>query len=387
MKNVIRLIGLAAFASAIAFSLATCKGAGVGGGGGGTAAQDPWAKAPVTNISTAAGLATALNNITAPGYYVMNVTAPLTFTDGIVMKGKGVNIALQGPGGNRAAAPTGSAIILNGDALKIEDGAACRLASITVYSDTSDDGALIFVGGSGSSLEIMNGAVITAAQRVGIITDGGSVTMSGGEIKDCGGQGVFLEASSSFTMKGGTINGNIGDGVSIQSNNNGVTMSGGVIRNNNDGIHFLPSSTNSTLNITGGTISGNDGIGVCIENRNINVTMSGGTISDNAMNGVCIEGENNNFTMSGGSIGGNNFWGLTLWRGVNLGFEKQKGAVIYGNTSGNKNANGAISVFNFNGDLELLALRDDADSGAVYAAKINAAGNGIDSGSKVGDWD
>jgi len=189
----------------------------------------------------------------------------------------------------------------------------------------------------------------------------------------------------------GTIE--IKNGVEV-SNNNGIVpapgvwlytgkfiMSGGTITNCTTGVGASVADK-ASIEIIGGTISDNEAPGILLleESENCTVTISGGTISGNRGSGVEIYGVGNTFTMSGGVISKNSDWGLIL-SGANSEFVKQSGAIIYGNTGDNKNGSGAIQVYL--GDNNPAPARiGDAGSDAVYAAKINAAGDGIVPGSQ-----
>jgi hypothetical protein len=187
-------------------------------------------------------------------------------------------------------------------------------------------------------------------------------------------------------MSGGTIE--KGErGVSANGDGAAITISGGTIRDNlYEAICTQPDSKNTKINISGGTITGSPyGLSII---GNATIKMSGGTISGNSVTGVGIwkEAAGSSFTMSGGNIGGNGDWGLTV-RSANSGFEKQKGAVIYGNSSSNKNTSGAICVMDNTELNNLLVRKGDAASDVVYAAKLNAAGNGVVADSVKGEWD
>jgi hypothetical protein len=187
-------------------------------------------------------------------------------------------------------------------------------------------------------------------------------------------------------MSGGTIRSNTGSGIGTWgvSKNQVITISGGTIKDNKDkGIGVY--GENNTVNMTGGTISDNGDKGVSIEGNNNEVHMTGGTISGNKDIGVLVS-SNSTFTMSGGTIGKNKYWGLFL-TGADSGFEKKKGAIIYGNSGDNKNGDGAIEVYCSKKESNSLRLVVDAEKDEVYAAKINSGQNGIVEGSKQGpNW-
>jgi hypothetical protein len=87
--------------------------------------------------------------------------------------------------------------------------------------------------------------------------------------------------------------------------------------------------------------------------------------------------------MSGGTIGKNGTWGLHL-TGASTEFEKKKGAIIYGDSGGNKNVSGAIWVQFTENQSNNMELKVDAGKDDVYAAKINSGKTDIVAGSKQG---
>jgi hypothetical protein len=226
-----------------------------------------------------------------------------------------------------------------------------------------------------------------------------SFTMSGGTIKNNANNGITLRDDSencTVSISGGTISGNSGDGVAIEGKGHSATISGSITTTiigsiNLRGISVGVKSEDCVVNIDNGKITGNGIEGVLIMGTGNRVFMRDGEIS-NSIKGVLINdnanehgldpnylpGGNNFFNMSGGVISRsvpdqdpNDGSGLFL-TGVNNGFEKGMGAVIYGNAAGNNsNQGGAIRVSCDNsGHYKFLPI--DAASNEVYAATINA---------------
>jgi hypothetical protein len=190
----------------------------------------------------------------------------------------------------------------------------------------------IAVSGSSAFLTMKAGAKITGnsvsmGQGGGVIvSQGGSFTMTGGEISDNSaayGGGVYVSNSGSFTMNGGKISGN-----STSSEGGGVCV-----------------FTNGSFTMNGGEISGNNassGGGVAVYYKNGSFTMNGGEISGNNATGSILSNGcgggvyvyyDCTFTMSGGEISGNS---ARIGGGVSAGincFSKTGGGVIYGSNT------------------------------------------------------
>jgi len=350
--------------------------------------------------ATAANFNDVINSIKAkPGNYVINLTGDLIDYPGALVETAGVNITVKGTGANKIT-------------WKYVDGKpplfwvkAGKLSfeniNLSRAVGNTQDWPLIVAEKDGT-IEIKNGVVLSTDINVGVMSSG-ALIMSGGTIKNCG---VWL-GGGTFTMSGGTIeNGEIGTNGSGLS----ITMKGGTIRGDGNGISLWGDSENCTVNISGGTISGNGGNGVVLdgkndkltmtggtisgsggdgiilgdESKNCTVTISGGTISGNGGTGVLLVGSGNTFTMSGGTIEKSKNYGLRL-DGADVGFEKKKGAVIYGDSGVNKNGDGAIRVKCQKNDSNSLQLKVDAGKDDVYAAKINAGQTDI-TGKQGPNW-
>jgi hypothetical protein len=187
----------------------------------------------------------------------------------------------------------------NSGLFMVSSGASLILKDIVIDGDkdtfNNNIRTVILLNGATASLKLQDGAVIKNNRgRFGgaILVYGGTLTMSGGEIKGNGsmdgeGGGVWILGGGIFTMSGGEISGNTarwGGGVNVSHGT--FTMIGGRISDNDAGGG-------------GGVCSGNYGSGGAF-------TMSGGKISDNNASlggGVWIA--NGTFGMSGGEVRGN----------------------------------------------------------------------------------
>jgi hypothetical protein len=172
-------------------------------------------------------------------------------------------------------------------------------------------GGAVCVGTAGSASDgefIMAGGEIsgnTAGLGGGVLVYKGSMTMTGGIIKDNrntdsygnvpgSGGGVYLNEYTSLTMSAGVISENGGtktdNGGGVMVEGHGVfTMNGGEILNNTSsskggGVYIAPYGECA---MSDGTISGNvsaSGGGVSVSNYGGKFTKTGGTISGNTPN-------------------------------------------------------------------------------------------------------
>jgi uncharacterized repeat protein (TIGR02543 family) len=199
-----------------------------------------------------------------------------------------------------------------------------------IYSNTADSGGGVHNAGTFS----LFGGVIsdnTAITRGGGIWNfGGPLSMSGGEISNNtarSGGGIFN--ADSFSLFGGVIFGNTGGVYNVAT----FVMSGGEISDNN-GIGVFNSV--GKFSLFGGVISNNNGGGV----YNLeSFTMFGGVISNNiASNGGGVYNGASNFfarfTMFGGVISNNT---AVAGGGVYMGggFVELHNGSILGNTASN----------------------------------------------------
>ena len=160
-----------------------------------------------------------------------------------------------------------------------------------------------------------------AASGGGIYTEGGTVTMSGGEIKGNNaansGGGIALDKSGTLTLSGGKITGNnakdgsgicIGTRANTDDNTGTVTMTGGEVSNNTatdygGGVAVLHGSfTMSNGKVSGNTATKAGGgiYGLNDSKAKGEITVSGGEISGNTAN------------MSGSLAGGGIYSGYKL---------------------------------------------------------------------------
>ena len=220
----------------------------------------------------------------------------------LIFSGDNITIHLKGIGKGKTIA-----LADNGSLFTINNGITLILENLTLTGADSNKNALVRIN-SGGSLQLNKGAKISGNNGDGVYNNGGTFTMTDGEISGNNGgvrndvtyvtiDGEYLTINGTFTMTGGTISGN----TSLFS-----STSGGV---HNTGIFTM----------TGGEISGNIGGGVYNTGT---FTMSGGIISNNTSssfdgggvhNGIIytmIDGVylavNGTFTMTGGEISGNN---------------------------------------------------------------------------------
>ena len=166
-----------------------------------------------------------------------------------------------------------------GNLFTVNNNATLILENITINGGRPNNGggSLVRVN-SGGTLVVDNGAILqnnNSAWAIGggvYVSDGGTFTMTGGEISgnnsNSASGGVFVNSGGTFTMNGGKI-----------SQNSSIGAGGGV---------FV--SANSTFTMNGGEISGNSsassldgGGGVFVSGGGI-FTMNGGEISKNTSN-------------------------------------------------------------------------------------------------------
>lgn len=168
----------------------------------------------------------------------------------------------------------------------------------------------------------------------------------GGYITGCNGVAVTVDKGCFFTLNAGSIVGNTRGGVLVQGGT--FTMEGGEISYNTSTIQEFGGGvevgtylgayggTDATFTMKGGKISHNtapNGGGVRVSNKSTFI-MKGGKISDNtAENGGGVAIQNGNFNMEGGEISNNtagqNGGGVLAYTNVTL-----SGGIISNNTAG-----------------------------------------------------
>jgi hypothetical protein len=255
------------------------------------------------------------------------------------------------------------------------------------HAENIENWALISNIGSGT-IEVKDGVILTGDEEApdsdGVYLEGGTFTMSGGEIsglrngillygdeiklnisggtiKDNGNTGVVIVGSdNTIDVSGGTFinNGNEdgGSGVGIQGSGNTVTITGGTFSgNSHNGISFSEATnceliisggtfkdhgydgvsiqgTQNTVTVTGGAFSGNSHNGIWVGSTDCELTISGGTFEDNESNGVCISGTENTITISGGEIS-NNESGISFWEAIDCTLTIEDKAIISNNSN------------------------------------------------------
>jgi hypothetical protein len=311
---------------------------------------------------TAANFGSTIDSIRGtPGNYLINLTGDALDYNGVQMRNADVNITVRGTGSNRIT-------------WKHQEN---RPPLFEVYA-----GKLIL-----ENINLGRSEGDSTAWTLLVIRNSGTIEMRQGVTltENLPSPGVYLEGKGTFIMSGGIIE-NCSIGIYSAGDGDSITMSGGIVRNNSSlGIGL--GGTNSTLTITGGTII-NNGVngGINVVGTKHTITMSGGEISggagDDGFNGIHMALTSNDCTViirGNAVIKGNNF-GVRL-RGANNSFDKQTGAIIYGNNAGaNSNRSGAIHVLE-----SVITKTSDMESNVVYAIKTNADGTGIVPGSQRPD--
>jgi hypothetical protein len=234
---------------------------------------------------------------------------------------------------NRSGSNTGSLFTVESNAsLTLKGNGNAQLVLDGGSEDELNAEAPLVTVNSSGTLTMNDGAVLknnkitVSYSGSGVRMNGGTFTMTGGEISGnkttTNGGGIYLASGSKFNMSGGTIS---------------DTMASGT-----DGGGGVYVASGGTFTMSAGSISDNtaaaNGGGVHIGNSS-SFTMENGTISGNFSNGngggVYASGT---FTMNGGTISGNtttgNGGGVCLYSGT---FTKTDG-IVYGANAGD-NAN------------------------------------------------
>jgi hypothetical protein len=224
--------------------------------------------------------------------------------------------------------------------------------NVTLKGLTTNNSALVYVGGASASLTMKAGAKISGNSSTGygggVFVRYGSFTMSGGEISDNSttgyGGGVAVVNNSTFTMKAGAkISGN-----SSAINGGGVAVVAAV-------------NANASFIMSGGEISGNSG------------NLGGGVF-------VII----GSFSMEGGEISGNSAsigGGVCVYpnSGVSGSFSKTGNSVIYGDNDGTPFPdNGSVTDNTAkNGNTNGHAVHYQDGSNRYYRDDILGSGDNI----------
>lgn len=286
-----------------------------------------------------------------------------------------------------------------------------------------DGGKLAIADGAA----LQNNQIATAADGGAVnVSNGGSVTMSGGTISNNkatmiespgAAGGVYVGSGGSFDMTGGTISGNAslrGSAVQLGGSSGKTatfTMSGGTI---SDNTYFKGKSDEtggavyvgyySNFELSGGTLANNEGYqggAVSVsdrgsENPTAMFTMTGGTISDNsAYTGGGIYSYSNGVKLLGGTISGNTardlgggvysegnsyHWSsLTISDALVTGNSaSEQGGGVWVCPTGSALLNGSVAVFGNTsdkvGDDFVSAAVNDNKSGNTLATRILGGG-------------
>ncbi|MDR1154873.1 MAG: hypothetical protein LBL04_09175 [Bacteroidales bacterium] len=197
---------------------------------------------PVVHNISAADLKTTLEQITAAGNYIVNVTGNTTLTDAadsesnIILATAGATVSLRGVGGNTVTTEHDASI------LRITEGKLI-LRNITL-SKTGSKMPTLFIDANGT-VEINEGVYITGSgesTNAGVNVNGGAFLMKGGEIhghrRAGGGAGLFIHTGGVFRMDGGKIYDNTADyggGMFIRDAGSRFIMNGGELYDNHSG--------------------------------------------------------------------------------------------------------------------------------------------------------
>jgi hypothetical protein len=227
--------------------------------------------------------------------------------------------------------PTINKIFVSGELNNTTEGGAWERASDGANgfrSSGGDAGSVFNLIGTGKPITVSGVSNATlrgvSGKRVLSVTDGAditfeNITVTGGNISNDDGGGIYISGSSRIKFSGGTITGN------TARSGGGIYVNDGTDDGHYDLILLNSSITNNTATGTavggianGDTASFAGGGGIYI-NRYADVWLAGGTVSNNTTSGsgggVLINGfaENNGgergweygFLMSGGSIANN----------------------------------------------------------------------------------
>jgi hypothetical protein len=284
--------------------------------------------------------------------------------------------------------------ILAGAPINVSDaGTPGKTVSI---SGPPEGNAAITLGADGESLlnirgcRVIMGGNLTldgnGSQVVVNIAEGGTFSMSGGEIKGGLWYGVYIDKGGTFSMSGGEISGNSVNNVVVY--NGGFTMSGGKIHDSNDsGVVIVEGS----FSMDGGEIYDNYELGVyswADEGQSKVFTMGGGEIyrngtgvqvnsgtefnmtsgiiynnrkvdgEDNVVDGCGVDVPNGTFSMSGGDIYGNSEVGVQI---TGSGMFSMDGGEIYGNN------NAGVLVYNGGFTMSGGKIHDSNNFGVIMA--------------------
>ena len=140
---------------------------------------------------------------TVPGNYAVNISGGAVFDSYVLLSG-GVKVSLRGSGGI-ISSPGAACLFV------VETGAKLILRDLTLDGENTDTHIIVIYGGD---FVMENGAFLTRGPFGAIDINGGTFTMNGGEIYDCGGDldtiSVYGAKASFRKNSGGIIRGKTG---------------------------------------------------------------------------------------------------------------------------------------------------------------------------------
>jgi len=248
---------------------------------------------------------------------------------------------------------------------------------------TGNSGSLLSVTSS-ASLNIAEGVVLrnNRAQAGGAVNiNGGSFTMSGGELSDntSGSGGAVYISAGSFTMSGGMHSSNIAtsNGGAVYAGGGSFTMSGATLSDNsasgNGGAICLVSGKMSLTNvgISGNSASGNGGaIYIAISDSTVGTyTISNAKINGNTskLEGGALYLSSTQRVVGNGSPLNVNLIGVELNNN-----EARNGGAAY--LKGYQSTSNYWSMMNFSAtDVEISGNSATENGGAIYANHVHVS--------------
>ena len=249
------------------------------------------------------------------------------------------------------------------DEMPVADGETSREGRIVSGEQDLDSLVSVLTGGE---LTIAGGTLENKGGRA-VLSEGGTVTMTGGHIKGSGvydesgvsglpGGGILLKENGKFEMTGGSIEGNQGKrGGGIYTNNSAVTITGDAK--------------------VSGNKAADDGGGICALGKSV-VTVSGNAeISSNIAYGKTVQGHgylNYEARYGGGGIFGDESTTIILKENCVIDSNKSEATVPETQRGGGYNGGGGIFSL---GTVQM-------DGGTVSNNEATDAGGGIYSAGK-----
>jgi uncharacterized repeat protein (TIGR02543 family) len=312
-----------------------------------------------SDLSLAQSLAWITSNAIEGGNYTVTLRNDETIDpQSLSYSGNNVNITLNGGTAERWVILSSS-----GSLFTVGSGVTLTLDNNVTLQGRSNNTASLVRVNSGGTLLLKSGSKITgntssSSVGGGVIVNGGTFTMSGGEISDnsaptCGG-GVYVYGT--FTMSGGTIS------------NNSATYNSTYSYYGGGGIYI----SDGTFTMSGGTISGNTtfyhGGGVYVFKGTF--MMSGGDVSSNTVSS----------SPNGGGGGFSAGYGGGVYVSMSGVFIKQSSGIIYGSNASTSLKNTVKS------DNSGHAVYVYSDSGSKKRNSTAGVGTTLNSGS-AGGWE